>query len=89
MAWERLGTMIRHRRTALGMSLRELATKVGTTHVTLSRVERGQQPPFLDGWRMLATVGVTPLELAELLDSGRTPDACPCCGAPTTDLEQR
>lgn len=37
-------TFIRQWREARGLTLEQLAERVGTTHATLSRIERGHQP---------------------------------------------
>src|SRR3954471_19952685 len=42
------GTQLRHYRQAVGLSLRQLATRVGYDHSYLSQVERGQRPGSAD-----------------------------------------
>src|SRR3954447_19052786 len=42
------GTQLRHYRQAVGLSLRQLAGRVGYDHSYLSQVERGQRPGSAD-----------------------------------------
>lgn len=49
---------VTERRTAMGMSQRELAELVGTTQSAIARLERGGRPPRID----------TLLRIAEALD---------------------
>lgn len=45
-------TFIRHWREHRGLTLEQLADRIGTTHASLSRIERGLQPytqPMLEG----------------------------------------
>ena len=44
MAESAFGAQLRHSRQAVGLSLRQLATRVGYDHSYLSQVERGQRP---------------------------------------------
>ncbi len=56
------GTYLRDRRNAAELSLREVADRLGISHVYLSEVERGVRPPFTqDRWANLAAAipGIT------------------------------
>ena len=48
MAEAAFGAQLRHSRHAVGLSLRQLATRVGYDHSYLSQVERGQRPGSAD-----------------------------------------
>ncbi|HET6986133.1 MAG TPA: helix-turn-helix transcriptional regulator [Kribbella sp.] len=48
MAEAAFGAQLRHSRQAVGLSLRQLATRVGYDHSYLSQVERGQRPGSAD-----------------------------------------
>lgn len=45
---EAIGTAVKHRRDALGLSQRGLAEKAGTTAAAVSHIERGQRQPSAD-----------------------------------------
>ncbi len=54
LPWKPQPTFIRAWRQHRGMTLAELAHRMGTTHATLSRVERGKQPYNQNLLEMLA-----------------------------------
>lgn len=68
-----LGAELRDLRTKSGLTVRDLATKLGTSHVTISRYETGTRTPRPeDVARILATLGVTGSEYQELIDFARS-----------------
>jgi transcriptional regulator with XRE-family HTH domain len=80
---ENLLLALRDRRRAAGLSLRDVATRIGVSHVTLDNYERGMRTPSLDlleryaeavGMRLLVrlTSPETEAEEAQLLKGFRT-----------------
>lgn len=68
-----LGERIRQRRKALGLSLRELADRVGLTASFLSQIERDLTSPSLESLRKISDALEVPI-FYFLLDSG---EKCP------------
>lgn len=65
MDTDKTPTAIRVKRTAAGLSRRELAERVGVSSTQIRRYERGEQSPTLPVARRLAdTLGCTLDELA-------------------------
>ena len=56
-----LGALLRARRSAKGMSLRELAARTGVSNAYLSELERGLHEPSLSVLRSIASALDTPL----------------------------
>lgn len=52
--YEGLARIVIARRQALGLTQQELATRVGTSHSVISRIESGQSPPSVTTLRRLA-----------------------------------
>ena len=52
--FEAIARMVIARRTALGLTQRELADRMGTSHSAISRIESGQYPATPDTLRRLA-----------------------------------
>lgn len=52
--FEAIARMVIARRTALGLTQRELAERMGTSHSAISRIESGQYPATPDTLRRLA-----------------------------------
>lgn len=52
--YERLARMAIARRAALGLSQKELAGRMGTSHSAISRIEGGQHPTSVETLRRLA-----------------------------------
>lgn len=67
-----LGAELRDSRKDSGITVRELATLLGTSHVTISRYETGTRlPQPEDVARILATLGVTGSKYEEIVDFAR------------------
>jgi len=60
-ALQMLGALLRARRSAMGMSLRELAARTGVSNAYLSELERGLHEPSLSVLRSIASALDTPL----------------------------
>ncbi|SEG79338.1 Transcriptional regulator, contains XRE-family HTH domain [Saccharopolyspora kobensis] len=68
-----LGAELRECRKQNGLTVRELASRVGTTHVTISRYETGTRTPRPeDVARILGTLGVTGPRYEEIIEFART-----------------
>lgn len=68
-----LGAELRDLRVKVGLTVRDLAARLGTSHVTISRYETGTRTPRPeDTARILATLGVTGSEYEELVDFARS-----------------
>lgn len=68
-----LGAELRECRKLAGLTVRELAGRVGTSHVTISRYETGTRTPRPeDVARILGTLGVTGTRYDEIVDFART-----------------
>ena len=66
-----LGRFLEHRRTELGLTLRELATRAELSYPYISQLETGDREPALKALHKLAPVlQVRPEELAALLAGG-------------------
>ena len=52
--YERLARIVIARRAALGLSQKELARRMGTSHSAISRIEGGQHPTSVETLRRLA-----------------------------------
>jgi ribosome-binding protein aMBF1 (putative translation factor) len=52
--YERIARMVIMRRAALGLSQKELALRMGTSHSAVSRIESGQHPTTVETLRRLA-----------------------------------
>jgi ribosome-binding protein aMBF1 (putative translation factor) len=52
--YEQLARMVIMRRAALGLSQKELADRMGTSHSAISRIEGGQHPTSVETLRRLA-----------------------------------
>lgn len=61
--YERIARMIIARRSALGLSQKELASRMGTSHSAISRIEGGQHPTSVETLRRLAKALDTQLVL--------------------------
>jgi transcriptional regulator with XRE-family HTH domain len=71
-----IGDRIRERRSALGLSQRDIASP-GVTYAYISRIEAGTRNPSFKALRQLADkLGVTPL----YLETGSDRVRCPHCG---------
>jgi transcriptional regulator with XRE-family HTH domain len=79
----KLGEFIRLRRTEAGLSLRDVAGKIGITHVQLGQMERGRSPVQEKYWKPLekAVPGVT-VEKIEEMNSKERPIQLSLAGAP-------
>ncbi|MEP9385255.1 helix-turn-helix domain-containing protein [Nocardioides cheoyonin] len=77
------GRLVRTRREAAGVSLRQLATRLGVSPATMSAIERGRTPVTVDRLRRIAELLDTPPE--ELLGSRRRaiPAAASTVASPT------
>jgi transcriptional regulator with XRE-family HTH domain len=69
MDWvaERIGPRIRARRLELGMSMRELARRLGVSPSFVSRLENGRCPPSVS--TLCALTSVLGISASQLLDS--------------------
>jgi transcriptional regulator with XRE-family HTH domain len=76
---EALGVLLRARRRAAGLSLRELSARTGVSNAYLSQLERGRHEPSLGVLRAVATALDVPLgtllSRAGLLEEGGGEDA--------------
>lgn len=52
--YERIARLVIARRGALGLSQKELAARMGTSHSAISRIEGGQHPTSVETLRRLA-----------------------------------
>ena len=82
--YPQVGEAIRARRQALGLSLRDLADRLGVTPSLISQIERGRANPSVS--TLYAIVAELELSLDELLFSDRRPpdraDAAPSPSGP-------
>ncbi|KAA5829260.1 helix-turn-helix transcriptional regulator [Saccharopolyspora hirsuta] len=68
-----LGAELRECRKQVGLTVRDLASRVGTSHVTISRYETGTRTPQPeDVARILGTLGVTGTRYDEIVEFART-----------------
>ncbi|MEU5852959.1 helix-turn-helix domain-containing protein [Saccharopolyspora shandongensis] len=68
-----LGAELRECRKQTGLTVRDLANRVGTSHVTISRYETGTRTPQPeDVARILGTLGVTGTRYDEIVEFART-----------------
>jgi len=76
MSLLRLGNMLRERRG--GRGVREVATEIGVSPATLSRVEGGKLPDLLTFRKLCSWLKVDPAEILEISDEKRsTPPPTP------------
>jgi transcriptional regulator with XRE-family HTH domain len=72
--WSALGALIRERRAAAGLSLRDLASRTSVSNAYLSQIERGLHEPSLGVLRAVADALDVPLggllEQAGVLERG-------------------
>lgn len=60
----RLGSLLRERRA--GRGVREVATEIGISPATLSRVEAGKLPDLLTFRKLCTWLGIDPAEILEM-----------------------
>ncbi len=71
------GEYVRERRQELGLSLRDVASKLGISYVYLGEVERSAKGSLAQKhWKKLASVLRVKVELLEKWDEW---SYCPCC----------
>ena len=85
--YPQVGEAIRARRQALGLSLRDLADRLGVTPSLISQIERGRANPSVS--TLYAIVAELELSLDELLFSDRRPPDRPDAAPPPSGPIQR
>lgn len=82
--YPQIGDQLRERRRTLGLSLRDLAERLGVSPSLISQIERGRANPSVS--TLYALVGELDVSLDELLFNGRRP---PDAGGPGETGDER